>query len=117
VFLRKATTSPGCSQRCSSACISCASLCDRSAGQCNKIYSGVPSVFWQKVQLASAASPMRCLYVGSDVWWPQRNRARCSRSSRGRCCSNAGSMEGERFPSGELGWALLNDLCVYVGAE
>jgi len=49
--------------------------------------SGVPSAFWQEAQRASGASPMRCLYVGSDVWWPERSRARYTRSSRGRCSS------------------------------
>ena len=35
---------------------------------------------------------MRRLYMGSDVWWAQQSCTRCTRSSRGRCCSSDGSM-------------------------
>ena len=57
---------------------------------------------------------MRCLYVGTDVWWPQRTRARCTRSSRGKCCSSVGSMGEGWVPSSVFGSALSSVLWVYV---
>ena len=57
---------------------------------------------------------MRCLYLGSDVWWPQRSRARCTRSSRGKCCSSVGSMGEGWVPSSVFGSALSSVLWVYV---
>ena len=56
---------------------------------------------------------MRCLYVGIDVWWLQRSRARCTRSMRGRCCSSVGSMGGGQIPSTVLGSELSRVLWVY----
>ena len=51
--LRKLIDSSGRSQRCSSACMWCVSLCVCSAGQCSRTCSNVPSELLQWGQLAS----------------------------------------------------------------
>ena len=54
------------------------------------------------------------LYVGSDVWRPQRGRASCTRFPRGRCCSSVGPKQCVGFGTVECS---LGVCCVYVGAE
>ena len=74
--LRKPTVSSGSSQRCSSECMWCRSLCICSAGQCRRTCSTVPSAVLQWVQVAVGARPILCMYVGMEVWCPQRRRER-----------------------------------------
>ena len=42
------------------------------------------------------------MYCGMEVWCPQRSRDKCTRSSRGRCCS-CGDVCGGGSPRSVLG--------------
>ena len=108
---RNLRDSSGCVQRCSSDCMWKLSLCCCIVGQCSRTCSTVPSAPLQREQLGVGARPIRCMYWGNEVWWPQRSRERWTRSSLGRVFSSGltgGGWESKR----ELTRELTRDLAV-----